>query len=75
MNMQERLIQRFCRYAAVESQSVRSQEVPSTPGQWNLARLLAEDLAELPQPQSREAVISAARARQISFFIFISGSS
>ena len=47
MNMQERLIQRFCRYAAVESQSVRSQEVPSTPGQWNLARLLAEDLAEL----------------------------
>lgn len=47
MDMQERLIARFLRYAAVESQSKRSQEVPSTPGQWNLAKLLAADLSEL----------------------------
>ena len=47
-NMQERLIARFLRYAAISSQSVEgSPVVPSTPGQRQLAELLKSDLAEL----------------------------
>ena len=47
-SMQERLTERFLRYAAVSSQSVEgSAVVPSTPGQWELAKLLKEDLAAL----------------------------
>lgn len=45
---QARLKERFFRYAAVESQSKEANtEVPSTPGQWNLAKLLVQDLEEL----------------------------
>lgn len=45
---QERLKELFFRYAAVESQSrAEAEEVPSSPGQWNLARLLAQDLEAL----------------------------
>ncbi|MDO5016421.1 MAG: peptidase T [Eubacteriales bacterium] len=48
LNLQERLIERFFRYAAIETQSKEGvEEVPSTPGQWDLAKLLAEDLKEL----------------------------
>lgn len=47
-NMQERLISRFLRYAGISSQSVAgAANVPSTPGQRQLAELLKEDLAEL----------------------------
>jgi len=46
--MQERLTERFLRYAAVSSQSVEgSPVVPSTPGQRQLAELLQKDLLEL----------------------------
>lgn len=46
--MQERLTERFLRYAAVSSQSVEgSPVVPSTPGQRQLAELLQKDLSEL----------------------------
>ena len=48
MNLQERLISRFLRYAAISTQSKpESKAVPSTPGQWDLAHLLMKDLAEL----------------------------
>lgn len=48
MNMQERLTERFLRYAAVTSQSDGSAGVvPSTPGQRTLAELLKKDLEEL----------------------------
>lgn len=47
-SMQERLTERFLRYAAVTSQSIEgSTIVPSTPGQRKLAELLKSDLAEL----------------------------
>lgn len=47
-NMQERLAERFLRYAAISSQSVAGADVvPSTPGQRQLAELLQKDLAEL----------------------------
>ena len=47
-NLQTRLKERFFRYAAIESQSKEaSTEVPSTPGQWDLAKLLMQDLEEL----------------------------
>lgn len=48
MSLQERLTERFLRYAAVPSQSKEGCDVvPSTPGQWDMAKLLKEDLAEL----------------------------
>ena len=48
MNLQERLLARFLRYAAVTTQSrPESEIIPSTPGQWELARLLAEDIQAL----------------------------
>ena len=48
MSLQERLTERFLRYAAVTSQSKEGcAVVPSTPGQWDMAKLLKEDLAEL----------------------------
>ena len=47
MNLQERLLTRFVRYAAIPSQSTRSDNVPSTPGQWDVAKLLMKELEEL----------------------------
>lgn len=48
MNLQEILAEKFFRYAAIETQSkAGSAEVPSTPGQWKLARLLMKELEEL----------------------------
>ena len=48
MNLQDRLISRFLRYAAITTQSrPDSKTVPSTPGQWDLAHLLMEDIAAL----------------------------
>ena len=48
MKLQEKLLGRFLRYAAVTTQSKpESGKVPSTPGQWELARLLAKDIEEL----------------------------
>ena len=48
MNLQERLLNRFLRYAAVTTQSKpESKVVPSTPGQWDLARLLKQDIEAL----------------------------
>ncbi|MCW3012191.1 MAG: pepT [Solirubrobacterales bacterium] len=42
------LLERFVRYARVDTQSsTTSTERPSTPGQWDLARLLAEELRAL----------------------------
>ena len=61
-NLQDRLLYRFLRYAAITTQSKRrflryaaittqskreSEIIPSTPGQWELARLLMKDIAEL----------------------------
>lgn len=47
-NLQERLTERFLRYAAINSQSNEGcAVVPSTPGQRELAELLKSDLAEL----------------------------
>jgi len=41
----DRLIERFFRYLAVTSQSdARATEVPSTPGQWDMVRLLKGEL-------------------------------
>ena len=44
LSLQDRLMSRFLRYAAVTSQSKAGvKTVPSTPGQWDLARLLMKD--------------------------------
>ncbi len=44
----DRLVERFLRYLAVASQSdARATVVPSTPGQWEMARLLATELDAL----------------------------
>lgn len=48
MQLQEELLERFLRYAAVTSQSdARAGIVPSTPGQRRLAELLADELRSL----------------------------
>lgn len=48
MNLQEKLTYRFLRYSAINTQSISGTgKVPSTPGQWDLARLLMADLEEL----------------------------
>lgn len=42
------LIERFMRYAAISSQSDPARrEVPSSPGQWDMARLLQQELNDL----------------------------
>ncbi|GBQ66277.1 peptidase T [Ameyamaea chiangmaiensis NBRC 103196] len=44
----ERLVERFYRYVAIPTQSdARAAKVPSTPGQWDLARLLHGELTAL----------------------------
>jgi tripeptide aminopeptidase len=44
----DRLVARFFRYLAVTSQSdVRAMTVPSTPGQWDMVRLLETELKQL----------------------------
>jgi tripeptide aminopeptidase len=44
-SLAERLVPRFFRYLAVTSQSdARATEVPSTPGQWDMVRLLKQEL-------------------------------
>lgn len=46
--MREQLIERFVRYVKIETQSdPNSETCPSTPGQWNLAKLLRDELIEL----------------------------
>ena len=48
LSLQDRLMARFLRYAAISTQSKAGiEEVPSTPGQWELARLLMKDMEEL----------------------------
>ncbi|MBR6473403.1 MAG: peptidase T [Firmicutes bacterium] len=48
MNLKKRLEHRFYRYSAIPSQSDPSNEtVPSSVGQWEMAELLAQELAEL----------------------------
>ncbi len=48
MDLQERLLNRFLRYVAIPTQSQpESTVVPSTPGQWELAKLLKADIEEL----------------------------
>lgn len=47
-SLQERIVDRFMRYAAIPSQSKEDvAEVPSTASQWDIAKALQEDLAEL----------------------------
>ncbi|MGV9182423.1 peptidase T [Arcanobacterium canis] len=46
--MREELLQRFLRYSAIESQSnAKANQVPSTPGQWDMIRLLESELKQL----------------------------
>lgn len=48
MTVRDELVERFFRYAAIESQSdARSTTLPSTPGQQRLAELLARELEAL----------------------------
>lgn len=48
MNLREKAAHYFLRYVAIESQSKPGvEQVPSTPGQAELAKLIASDLAEL----------------------------
>ncbi|MGI4953786.1 MAG: peptidase T [Janthinobacterium lividum] len=47
-SLPDQLVQRFFRYLAIPSQSdARATMLPSTPGQWRLAELLAAELAAL----------------------------
>ena len=49
MSMQERLTERFLRYAAVPSQSKEGcAVVPSTPGQWDMAKPVSYTHLTLP---------------------------
>jgi tripeptide aminopeptidase len=44
----EDLLERFCRYVRLDTRSdAHSPTCPSTPGQWNLLRLLAQELKDL----------------------------
>jgi len=46
--LEDRLVGRFLRYLAITSQSdARATTVPSTPGQWEMVRLLAAELGAL----------------------------
>lgn len=48
MQTTQTLINRFFRYLAISSQSFdKATTVPSTPGQWEMAKLLAQELTEL----------------------------
>ena len=48
MDLKKRLEQRFLKYSAIPSQSDASNEtIPSSIGQWEMARTLADDLKEL----------------------------
>ena len=48
MDLKKRLEQRFMKYSAIPSQSDPSNEtIPSSIGQWEMARTLADDLKEL----------------------------
>lgn len=48
MSVRDKLLERFLRYVAIESQSdMKSTSLPSTPGQQVLAELLAEELRAL----------------------------
>ena len=48
LSLQDRLMSRFLRYAAVTTQSKSGTgAIPSTSGQWDLARLLMQDISEL----------------------------
>lgn len=48
MQSTQTLIDRFFRYLSVSSQSFeKATTVPSTPGQWDMAKLLAKELTEL----------------------------
>jgi tripeptide aminopeptidase len=45
MNVKQELTERFLRYVQVDTQSDSKRDsCPSTPGQWNLARMLADEL-------------------------------
>ena len=42
------LLDRFCRYVQIETRSdAHSGTTPSTPGQWDLLRLLERELREI----------------------------
>lgn len=44
----ERVVDRFLRYVRIDTQSKEDQpQIPSTPGQWDLSRLLADELRAL----------------------------
>ena len=44
----ESVLARFLRYVAIDTQSAEDVEaVPSTPAQWDIARLLVDELARL----------------------------
>lgn len=48
MSLKDQLVERFFRYLAITSQSDASQKnVPSTPGQWEMAKLLVKELKEI----------------------------
>ena len=48
MEKKEQLLERFLRYAAITTQSsTKAGVVPSAPGEWDLARLLADELKGL----------------------------
>ena len=46
--IKDKLVENFLKYLAIPSQSDdKKKEVPSSPGQWDLAKVLAEDLEDL----------------------------
>lgn len=46
--IKDKLVENFLKYVAIPSQSDdKKEEVPSSPGQWDLAKALAEDLEDL----------------------------
>ena len=56
----QKLLERFLRYAAVTTQSKpESGKVPSTPGQWELARLLVKDIEEKSETTNAAASTSS----------------
>ena len=46
--IKDKLVENFLKYVAIPSQSDdKNKEVPSSPGQWDLAKVLADDLEDL----------------------------
>src|SRR5580704_12984631 len=66
----ESVVERFLRYVRIDTQSKEDQpQIPSTPGQWDLSRLLADELRALGASDvelSAQALVTATVPQTLS---------